>query len=55
MTDLDTEREARITVVAELCQKVKSIHLAMLRGETPSNLDGVIVRQLVRRLVEEWV
>lgn len=54
-TQEDRERNARLDRDIEQCEKVASIIRKIRRGEAASSLDGMIVRSLIRYLVEQWV
>ena len=51
----DTESAVRIREVMNLLDRVQEIHARILRGQYASEDEGRRVRQLIRRLVEEWV
>lgn len=52
---IDAETKARMQDVKEQAEKVAAIHARMMRGEKLKDLDGMIVRRLIRLLVAEWV
>ena len=50
------ERAARIQDSIEQCDRVKRVLLKIKQGREPvSDVDGRVVRRLIRLLVEEWV
>ena len=51
----DDEAKARIKDCREQAELVEAVLRRMERGFLPSDLDGMVVRRLVRLLVEEWV
>lgn len=50
-------REARMLDIAETCDKVSNLHRKWLRQghHVVTEVDGMLVRRLIRLLVEEWV
>lgn len=54
-TQDERERKARLERDIEQCEKVATILRKIKRGEHATNLDGMIVRSLIRYLVEQWV
>ena len=54
-TQEERERKARLDRDIEQCEKVATILRKIKRGEYATERDGMIVRNLIRNLVEQWV
>ena len=49
--------QGRAFLIADIvqCERVLEVLRKRKRGEAPRDLDGMIVRQLIRQLVQGWV
>ena len=50
-----SERWVAIRSVLEQLVVVEKIHRRLMRSKKPTDMDGIMVRRLIRLLVAEWV